>query len=160
MKKKSFVEKLFDTKDLPKIVYLDDAAALHWGGKSMAIPSPLDVFNLMAQIPKGKVTTINEIRKVIARKYNTDIACPLTTGIFATISAKASVENDEAGNLPKLSYWRVLKSNGELNDKFPGGIDSLAEKLSSEGFEIVRKGKKAKVKDFEKYLFSSLDFKF
>lgn len=160
MKKKSFVEKLFDAKDLPKVVELDDSAALRWGGKTMAIPSPLDVFNFMSQVPKGKVTTIPEIRKAIARKYNADIGCPLTTGIFASISARASEENNEPNRLPKLAYWRTLKANGELNEKFPNGLDFLVEKLASEGIEIVRKGKKAKVKNFEKYLFSSLDFKF
>lgn len=158
MKKKSFVEKLFDSKDLPKVVQLNETGSLHWGGQTMAIPRPLDIFNLMSQVPKGKVTTIAELRKAIARKYNADIGCPLTTGIFVNISAWASEENKDPEKLPQIPFWRTLKRNGELNEKFPGGLDLLAEKLSSEGFEVIRKGKKAKVKDFDKYLFTSSDF--
>ncbi len=158
MKRKSWIDKLFDSKDLPKVVELNDNGAIHWGGRTMVIPRPIDVFNLMLQIPLGKVSTIAEVRKALAKKYKADIACPLTTGIFSSISARASEENNDTSKLPKIAYWRTLKSNGEINEKFPGGIEGLAAKLMDEGFEIVKKGKKAKVKDHEKYLFHSYDF--
>lgn len=158
MRKRSWVDKLFDSKDFPKIVELDENGAIHWGGHTMVIARPLDIFNLMAQVPKGKVTTIAEIRKALAKKYGADIACPLTTGIFSTIAARASVENNDPNIIPKIAYWRTLKSNGEINEKFPGEIDELSEKLISEGLEVIKKGKKAKVIDFEKYLFRSDDF--
>jgi len=47
-----------------------------------------------------------------------------------------------------------LKSKGELNEKFPGGVASQSEKLESEGHEIVPgKGKKPPtVKDWENKL--------
>lgn len=154
MKKKSWVDKLFDSKDFPKIVELNENGALHWGGRTMVIARPLDVFNLMAQVPAGKVTTIAEIRKALAKKYGADIACPLTTGIFCTISARASEENNDPAVIPKIPYWRTLKSNGEINEKFPGGIEELSERLKAEGLEVIRRGKKAKVKDFEKFLLS------
>ncbi|MCX7909048.1 MAG: MGMT family protein [Ignavibacteria bacterium] len=158
MKKKSWTDKLFDSKDLPKVVELNEKGSVHWGGQTMVIPRPLDVFNLMAQVPEGKVTTITEIRKALAKKYKTDIACPLTTGIFSTISARASEENNDPSKLPKIPYWRTLKSSGEINEKFPGGVEVLSGKLKAEGFEVIHKGKKAKVKDYEKYLFHSDDF--
>jgi hypothetical protein len=47
-----------------------------------------------------------------------------------------------------------LKSNGELNSKYPGGLPAQSGRLKREGFTIEPgKGKKPpKVKDFEKYL--------
>ncbi len=51
-------------------------------------------------------------------------------------------------------YWRTLKSKGELNEKYPGGVEAQAAHLKEEGHTIEpAKGKKPpKVKDFEKTL--------
>lgn len=49
-------------------------------------------------------------------------------------------------------YWRTLKANGELNAKYPGGIEAQKEKLEEEGFTIIQKGRKNVryyVKDYE-----------
>ncbi|MCX8056099.1 MAG: MGMT family protein, partial [Ignavibacteria bacterium] len=96
--------------------------------------------------------TINEIRKILAKKYQTTIACPITTGIFAWISANAAEEEIKLGKKKIIPYWRTLKSNGEINDKYPGGVKKQIKLLEEEGFEIIRKGKKFFVKDYEKYL--------
>lgn len=53
--------------------------------------------------------------------------------------------------------WRTLKANGELNEKYPGGIESQKEKLEAEGHAILSKGRKNiryYVKDYEKVLFA------
>ena len=39
-------------------------------------------------------------------------------------------------------YWRTLKANGELNEKYPNGIEAQKEKLEAEGHTIVQKGRK------------------
>jgi hypothetical protein len=51
-------------------------------------------------------------------------------------------------------YWRTLKSKGELNEKYPGGLEAQSVHLITEGHSIVndRNGKPKKVKDFEKAL--------
>jgi len=48
----------------------------------------------------------------------------------------------------------VIKSDGSLNDKFPGGTEAQSNRLKEEDLAIEpAKGKKPpKVKDFEKYL--------
>ena len=57
----------------------------------------------MKKITKGKLITTSEIRELLAKKYNVDTACPLTTGIFVNICANASIElNDH------MPYWRTL----------------------------------------------------
>ena len=51
-------------------------------------------------------------------------------------------------------YWRTLKSKGELNEKYPGGLEGQMVRLQKEGhiIEPDRKGRPKKVKDFEKSL--------
>ena len=51
-------------------------------------------------------------------------------------------------------YWRTLKLGGQLNEKYPGGVEAQAARLRAEGYTIEpAKGKQPpKVKDFEKAL--------
>ncbi|MCX6812611.1 MAG: MGMT family protein [Candidatus Berkelbacteria bacterium] len=151
-KKKSWREKLNDSKDLPKVVKLNDTASQHWHGHSMAIPAPIEVDALMKKVPKGKLTTIDEIRKKVAKKHGTDIGCPLTCGIFSWIAANAAGEEMAEGKKDITPFWRTLKSNGELNPKYPGGVEFQSDQLKSESFEIDTSHKIPRVKDFEKYL--------
>ena len=48
-------------------------------------------------------------------------------------------------------YWRTLKANGELNPKYPGGVEAQMARLEEEGHTIEPgRGKKpSRVKDFE-----------
>jgi len=50
-----------------------------------------------------------------------------------------------------------LKANGELNAKYPGGVEAQKEKLEAEGHTIIQKGRKNiryYVKDYENVLFT------
>ena len=49
-------------------------------------------------------------------------------------------------------YWRTLKSKGELNEKYPGGVEAQATRLETEGHIIDRKRKTPRVMDYEKAL--------
>lgn len=51
-------------------------------------------------------------------------------------------------------YWRTIKADGSLNEKYPGGAEAQSARLKEEGLAIEPgKGKKPpKVKDFEKHL--------
>jgi alkylated DNA nucleotide flippase Atl1 len=151
-RKKTWREKLSDSKDLPKVVLLEDNARKHWKGRTIAIPSPMDVNEIMAKVPKGRLITIDEIRGTIARKLGADIGCPLTCGIFSWIAAHAAAEESAEGKKRITSYWRTLKKGGEINSKYPGGIEDQRKHLESEGFKVVHKGKKYVVENYEKYL--------
>ena len=83
--KKSWQEKLNDDKDLPKIEEITGNMSQRWGTGTFVIPAPREVNEIMRKVPKGKVTTINEIRKTLAKKHGASIACPITTGIFAWV---------------------------------------------------------------------------
>ena len=148
-KKKSWQEKLADNKDLPKVSDIDARMSKRWGRGTVVIPAPIEVDELMRGVPKGKLTTINELRTSLAQRHGTTIACPITTGIFAWISAHAAAERQSQGIKRITPYWRTLKAGGEINPKYPGGIDQLTQLLTAEGHEIIRKGKRHLVQNFQ-----------
>jgi alkylated DNA nucleotide flippase Atl1 len=147
--KKTWREKLLDSKDLPKVVPLGKNARKHWKGETMAIPSPMEVNEIMRRVPKGNLITLNEIRKIVAQKHTADIGCPLTCGIFSWIAAHAAAEEAEAGKKKITPYWRTLKTGGEVNPKYPGGVEEQQRLLESEGHKVVQKGRKILVDQFE-----------
>lgn len=152
--KKTWIEKLNDSKDLPKVVTIEGKMSRKWGEGTCAIPSPLNVDAMMKKVSKGKLVTINELRQAIAKKQQATIGCPMTTGIFAWIAAGASHEKEAQGYKRVTPYWRTLKSNGELNPKYPINLEELSERLENEGHEIISKGKKKFVKDYQQKLIS------
>jgi len=151
-KKKSWREKLADSKGLPKTGRIQGKMTMRWGTGTMVIPAPIEVDEIMRKVPKGKLTTINEIRAALARKHNVDVGCPITTGIFAWIAAHAADEAAAEGARRVTPYWRTLKSGGELNPKYPGGVPGLKKLLLSEGHRVVQKRKRFFVENFQERL--------
>ena len=151
--KKSWQEKLADSKGLPKIGEVMGKMTKRWGTGTMVIPAPKEVDEIMRMVPKGRLITINEIRAALARKHGVNIGCPITTGIFAWIAAHAAEEAAAEGKKRITPYWRTLKSDGQLNEKYPGGIPALRKRLEAEGHTILQKGKRFLAADFEKVLF-------
>ena len=147
-----FRKKLHDKKDFPKIKTIPRELNKSWGKGRFVLPPPLEVNALMKRVPKGKLTTINEIRRKLAKKYKTTTACPIVTGIFAWISANAAEEDIKDGRKKVTPYWRTIKSDGKINEKYPGGISLQKKKLVNEKHEIVPRGKNYFVKNFENKL--------
>ncbi|MEX2316537.1 MAG: methylated DNA-protein cysteine methyltransferase [Pirellulales bacterium] len=148
-KKKSWKEKLAESKGLPKTGRIEGKMSKRWGQGTFVIPAPLEVDAVMKRVRAGKLTTIDAIRKALAKKHGTTIACPITTGIFAWIAAQAADEDETAGRKRITPYWRTLKTGGELNPKYPGGIKNLRARLAAEGHRIVKKGNRYFVADFD-----------
>ena len=92
---KDFNAKMNNSKDMPKIIKLDEEVAKKLGGKTMVIAPPIDYNEFMKKVPNGQLITTDSLRKAMAIKYNTDIACPLTCGIFVNICAWASYQRSE-----------------------------------------------------------------
>jgi hypothetical protein len=155
--KKSWREKLeTDGKrnNLPRVVEIDEGMSQRWGTGTVVIPDPMEVNEIMRSVPRGRLITINLIRERLAKKHGATIGCPITTGIFAGIAARAAEEDAAEGKTDITPYWRTLKVGGVLSDKFPGGVEAQATRLRAEGHTILpnRKGQPKKVKDFEKSL--------
>ncbi len=110
--RKSWQEKLADSKDLPKVVEITGKMSTSWGTGTICIPSPREVDGIMRKVPKGKLITINQIREIVAKRHGATIGCPLTTGIFANITAHAAEEAADEGKKDITPYWRTLKSKG------------------------------------------------
>ena len=148
--KKTWREKLADDKDLPKIAVIPKSLSKRMGTGKFVIPTPREVDAAMKKIPSGKLTTMDVLRRALAKKYRVTIACPVTTGIFAWISANAAAEAEAEGVKRITPYWRTLKSGGVLNPKYPGGLKALAARLKAEGHTVVVRGKRWVVADYEK----------
>lgn len=124
------------------------------GRGKMLIPRPIDVDALMRRIPRGKLATVDQLRERLAKDCHADLTCPLTAGIFMRIAAEAAEEDLRRGETMITPYWRVVKADGSLNEKFPGGVEAQAVRLKEEGHTVEpSKGKKPpRVKGFEKAL--------
>ena len=151
-KRKSWSEKLKDNKGLPKVEKITEKMSKRWGTGTVVIPAPMEVNEMMRRVPEGKLTTINEIRKALAKKHNATIGCPITTGIFAWIAANTAEEQRQEGEKDITPYWRALKTGGVINLKYPGGVEAQKKLLEKEGHEVIQKGKKYVVVNYEKSL--------
>jgi len=161
--KKTWLEKLEDKKTLPKVLKLEKSFpcynAVHKMGVNAGDPVVLvnasEIIPIMADVPRGKLITIWEICKIIAKKHKVKGCCSLTTGIFIMTIANAAEEviaRGEKSVLIKIPYWRTLKSDGFLNEKYPGGQEAQRRLLEKEGFKIITRGKKYQVTDYKNFL--------
>ena len=150
---KNFNAMLSEGKDMPKVkVITDEASIKKYGGSRMFFAPPIEYDVIMKKVPKGKVITVGQIREYFARNNNADFTDPITAGIFVSIAAWASSQRTEH----LTPYWRTLKANGELNEKYPGGTLKQKEMLEAEGHTIITKGRtniRYYVKDYENSLF-------
>lgn len=148
--KLSWREKL-EKPQQPKLVRIPPKMS-RFGTGTMLIPTPNLVDGLVRRIPKGKLVTVSEIRRKLASDFAADVTCPLTTGIFIRIAAEAAEEDRANGRRRITPYWRVVKDDGRLNPKFPGGEKLQTRCLRDDGLSIVRKGNHVAVKDFAQRL--------
>lgn len=144
---------LKDGKDMPKTVVITDEKSIEkYGGSKMYFAPPADYDKVMRLVPKGKLITVGAIREYFAKQNGADFTDPITAGIFCSIAAWASFQRTE----DITPYWRTLKANGELNPKYPGGVEAQKKLLEAEGFIVIKKGRtniRYYVKDYDKYLF-------
>ena len=121
-------------------------------GDEVVLVNPSEVVEIMKKVSKGRLVTIVEICKKIARKHKVKACCSLTTGLFIMTSANAAEEAAKEGKDLKIPYWRTLKADGFLNEKYPGGQEAQKKKLEDEGFKVIQKGKKYLVQNYQSFL--------
>lgn len=161
-RRKTWQEKLADRPGYPKVLALQAGFpcynALHKmgveAGDPVVLVNPGDVVALMRQVPAGRLTTLVEICRHLARNHQVKGCCTLTAGIFVMTAANAAEEARQAGRDPGIPYWRTLKADGYLNEKFPGGLEAHRALLEAEGFTVVRQGKRWYVAEYQAVLFS------
>lgn len=151
--KKDFNAMLNDSKDMPKFQTITDKRSIEkYGGDRMYFAPPIDYDKVMRLVPYGKILTIGAIRDYFAKQNGADFTEPITAGIFCSIAAWASYQREN----DKTPYWRTLKMNGELNPKYPGGVEEQKKMLEKEGHTVIQRGRtniKLYVKDYKQSLF-------
>lgn len=151
-KKKDFNVMMNNSKDMPKIqIVKDETTIKKYGGSKMFLAPPIYYDELMKKVPKGKLITVSQMREYLARNNNADFTDPMTAGMFINIVAWASYQRD----CDITPYWRTIKSDGELNTKYPEATELQRRLLEEEGHIIISKGKKNikyYVKDYENSL--------
>ena len=103
-------------------------------GSRMLVATPMIVDAFIRAIPPGGHFTVPAMRRILARRYGCDAACPVSTAIFTRMSAEAAIEDMEAGVDPSevTPFWRVLRSGDKIAGRLridPDWIDAqrLAE---------------------------------
>src|ERR1043165_9967120 len=103
-----------------------------FGPGTMIVPRPLDVDSQMKSARKGRLITLTQIRANLARKAGAILCCPLTAAISARLAAEAAEEDAAAGKKRITPWWRTIRDNGKLIEKFPGGGKPQATRLRNE----------------------------
>jgi alkylated DNA nucleotide flippase Atl1 len=122
---------------LPRLVPVPEGMAKRLGSGMMLIPTALELDAMIRKIPRGQVSTLSQVRRRLARWHNVDVTCPLVTGIFLRVVAEAAEEDRLAGKQDITPYWRVVREDGKLNEKLPGGLDGQSRRLMEEGHRVV-----------------------
>ena len=150
--KKTWREKVNEFEE--KIHVITPEWEKNLGKGKILIPNALDIERLINKTKKGELLTNNIIRETLAKEKKVRVTAAIPTGVYLKFIAEAAEEERpvKKGNI--TPYWRVLKPDGAINIKFPGGAERQIDLLESEGHSVeLGRGKKPpKVISFEKKL--------
>ena len=92
-------------------------------GAKMAVATPRLVDRYMQDLPAGETRTVAQMRADLAKAHGAEIACPLSTSIFARIAAEAALEDLSAGTaIGEITpFWRVIDGNSPIAKKLSCG---------------------------------------
>ena len=142
--RKTWREKL-ERQQEPKVVAIPPKMQARLGTGTLLIPRPLDVDAIIRTVPSGSLMTISQLRAILADHSGASTTCPLVTGIFVRLAAETSAEDERAGRKRVSPCWRVIRDDGTLLEKYPGGAVEQAHRLAAEGHRIESRGKKLRV---------------
>lgn len=131
--RKSWDEKFHSGRD-PKVVVLEKAFGGAPAGARMVIASPQAVKEELLKIPSGETMTAAEIRQKLAKRFDADFACPITTGIFLRIVSECALEELAAGKSDSsvAPFWRAVEPQSALASKLTCGSDWISAKRAQE----------------------------
>ena len=103
-------------KNTEKVKVLEADFAGIPAGSRMLVATPMIVDAFIRAIPPGEHFTVPAMRRILARRYECDAACPVSTAIFTRMSAEAAVEAMEEGadTDAVTPFWRVLRSDDKI----------------------------------------------
>lgn len=150
---KSAIEKR-DTTGPAKVEVIVTARGGNYPPGKMLVSTPLEIEAFVRRIPEGRVLTLGALRAALAKDRRADYTCPITTGIFLRIIGEAAEEERAAGKRDLAPYWRVVRDDGTLIDKLPGGDAAQAKLLEKEDVEVMHLGKTRRLSDVDHYAWS------
>ena len=111
---------------------------IFWRRRQNAVTRSSNRGGLIEKVPAHKLITTSLLCQKLTQQFNVQGTCPVTTQ-----KALQAVAHDPSS---EVAYWRVIKANGGLMTRFPGGAEGQAERLRKEGFALDGRGKAPKVK--------------
>lgn len=115
----------------PTIIDIPVKMEKFYGKGKMLHPDQGRVEELIKEIPFGKITTIDELAKKMAKDVGVELTCPMRTGN----NVKKTTERLAGENMnSEIPFWRVIKKDKMiLKSKY----DALcASNLEQEGFRL------------------------
>ena len=110
---------------------LDPEKAKRLNAKTLYIPSPEEVRQVIDAIPAGAVMKVTEMRHKLAVEHGAETACPAAIQKYWRWMAWA-METEGAQPLP---WWRVTRL-GRYGSKLPGGSEGHKARLADEGVKL------------------------
>ena len=103
-------------------------------GARMLVATPALVDAYMRDTRLGEARTIAAMRDDLASRHGADIACPMSTAIFARIAAEAALDDLRQGApLETITpFWRVIEPRGSAARKLSCGSDFIEERRAEE----------------------------
>ena len=113
------------------------------GKGKILIPKATDVEEIIRKTESGDLLTNDTIREYLAAQKGVQLTAAIPTGVNLKFIALTS-EFEQSEGIRHSAYWRVLKPDGKINEKFPGGLERQIQYLEAEGHEIEMVGKRKK----------------
>lgn len=126
----------------PEVQAITKSKSANYPVGKMLISSPREIDVVVRGIRKGRVLRMGALRQRLAALHGADYTCALTTGIFLRVVAEAAEEERALGKVRTTPWWRVVRDDGTVNDKMPGGSAGHAKRLKAEGVALEPAGKK------------------
>ena len=103
-------------------------------GSLMLIANTKILDQYIKNIPNGEFRSTKQIRRDLAKQFECDVTCPLTTGIFIRIISEAAYQEYKNSNgLSSITpFWRVVNKESKLAHKLTCGIPFIAERQKNE----------------------------
>ena len=107
-------------------------------GSKMLIANTKIFDEFINKIPSGNFVEIKELRDILAKQFDCDVTCPLTTGIFIRIVSEAAYEEYKTGkSLDDITpFWRSVDSKSNLAKKLDCGVDFIKTQQSKENIMV------------------------
>ena len=107
-------------------------------GSKMLIANTKIFDEFINKIPSGNFVEIKELRDILAKQFDCDVTCPLTTGIFIRIVSEAAYEEYKTGkSLEGITpFWRSVDPKSNLAKKLDCGVNFIKAQQSKENIIV------------------------